>query len=322
MSKGQITFVIFYIVCIVLTLSLKTSLGVVIMLFTLGLGAALFYIAPNVAIYGLPVLLYIAMTNTGVSKLYGRMVCIAIIGLIAFLPAFQSSDYAREKAAELSREDVARSTRVNTRHIELHQPFVLSAKRHPAHQAACGPLCQKLLITSHADTVTVLLPRHSMSMSYRFGEQPSCQPSVRAAKLYLPYTKWLGRRGRCIFAVPQSQVGGKALIISLLTARERFSYIDGIGERDMGEGERLRRLEIRDPNEAPSKQLIVRTTEFSAKVVSFPFRINLEGDHGMWFKYAVARDPLVVNAIDVEKTLKAQLDLDVSLPDSGQTSEE
>ncbi len=71
-----------------------------------------------------------------------------------------------------------------TRNTELHQPFDLGTKSHQSYQAACGPLCQELLIASKADMVTVHLPRQSMSMSYRFGERASCRPLPRPAGGY------------------------------------------------------------------------------------------------------------------------------------------
>ncbi len=322
MSNRQTAFVVFYVVCIILTVIFQTDLGVYILLFTFGMGMALFIIAPNVAIYGLPVLAYIALTKDGDNKVLGRIVLTVGLGLVACLPAYLSKELAEQKAAELSGNDLVRPALSAPRHFEIHQSNAQYAKVRSRHKAYCGHLCQKLLVTSSSETVIVRTVSRSHkildTISYGFEERPSCPGLAGTREMLLPYTKWLERRGKCVVVVPQPLSEDKAIKISLLTADGRQSYIKSIAAGTLGHGLKVRQLEIHAPNGAEPQRLIHRRTETSTTTVSLPIWVKIEGGHDLRFNYAISRNPLVLNSLHIDTLLADQLGLNFAIPDIGE----
>ena len=307
MSKIEKFFFFAYVSSVILTVLFFTEIKLYLLALSFGLALPLFFGAPNLAIYGLPVVVAIAMAHTGVSRRTAGFFCLAGIGLIAVLPGYVNEKMARDHAARLASGDVVKSGYPSVRRLEIRQPFKLSGKNTPLRQAACRSICQKLLTGSEIDRVTVKAIGRQRgvlhSVSYAFEPRPSCPELEVDPGVYLAHTKRLNRRGQCIVTVPLGEAEPSELTVSLLTAHHRTSLIAGIKGKDVGPRLKVRRLEISDPAQEPAKRLRFRKTEMKTQVLSFPFRVTVELQPSYW-GFAVARRPLLINPIDAEQVLR------------------
>jgi hypothetical protein len=255
------------------------------LILTVGLFLPVYLLSINAVIYLAPLVL-IASRRSATSR---QVLAFTVAGVcaVAILPGAASWYGVWRDRAELEATDTDTLEPVNHKSLELIFAYSSRTGRQSETQATpCEQICQKLLLSDDARSVTVRIGHINLETSspitYRKEHRQTCPVVSYNKDQLLPVTEMLSRRGTCIVPYIGEPAPEEVLTISQLTANGQFSYIETIpaNSRPAAKDGSVRRLEISEVAPSGGQKTLYRQTELKARIRTVPFFMTVDGGFG------------------------------------------